>query len=292
MRSSKLEFLAVGHFTHDVTDRGLILGGAAAYSTLAAKKLGLRVGVISAVGGDFLHYDKLEDIALHLVNNAHNANSNADSRTTTFHNVYENGVRRQTLRSVSDPILPQHIPSEWLDSQIVYLCPVADEVHPDVVHKFPNSLIGISPQGWMRQWDAAGHVSPRKWKDAPKVLPNIEAVIMSEEDITPFPEIVDEYREMAKVVILTRGHRGSTLFHKGQTTDFPAYQTKVMDPTGAGDVFAVAFLSELRRSGDLRKASIFANCTASFVVEKKGTNGIPDLKSVQERMESYGAALA
>ena len=37
---------------------------------------------------------------------------------------------------------------------------------------------------------------------------------------------------------------------------------------------------------DIHEAAAFANCTASFVVEKEGTEGIPDLDRVRSRMMS------
>jgi sugar/nucleoside kinase (ribokinase family) len=280
--ASSIQFVAIGHLVHDVAECGLILGGAAAYSSIAARRLGLNAGVVSAVGEDFCHYEKLDGISLALVD--------CDSSgylTTTFANIYdERGMRRQILKSVSLPIRPEYIPSEWLDAEIIYLCPVAAEVDPSIAYMFPNSLIGVSPQGWMRQWDADGQVSPRKWKDAPNVLPHVDVLVMSEEDISPFPEVVHEYVDLAEIMVLTRGERGSTLFHDGQVIDFPAFSTYTVDPTGAGDVFAVAFLTEFHRTGDLYKASVFANCTASFVVEKQGTEGIPDLDRVRSRMMS------
>jgi len=109
---------------------------------------------------------------------------------------------------------------------------------------------------------------------------------MSEEDISPFPNIIEEYANMVKMLILTRGEKGSTLFYDGKVIDFPAFKVKVIDPTGAGDVFATAFLIKLKETQDPAFASVFANCVASFVVEKRGTEGIPDLKQVQLRLES------
>jgi len=277
------QFVAIGHFTHDVTERGLILGGAASYSTISARGLGLRCGVVSAVGQDFLHYDRFDGIPLALAG-ATRQGVPAGQFTTTFTNIYENGVRRQILKSVSAPIRPEHIPSEWLSADIVYLCPVADEVDPAIASMFPDSLIGVSPQGWMRQWDDKGRVSARKWKDAANVLPLVDVLVMSEEDITPFPEVADEYREMTKIMILTKGEKGSTLFHNGQIMNTPAFPTNTVDPTGAGDVFAAAFLNEYHRTRDLNQASIFANCAASFVVEKRGTESIPDLDRIRSRL--------
>lgn len=274
-----IQFLSIGHFTHDVAENGLILGGSASYSSITANRLGLRAGVVSSVGSDFLYYEKFHGISLALVR------SN-NGLTTTFQNIYEDGVRRQIIKSVSASIGSEHVPEEWLCVDIVYLCPVANEIDPAIVHKFPDSIIGASPQGWMRQWDDNGRVSPRKWKDAKDILPYIDVIIMSEEDISPFPEVVREYVDLVDALVLTRGDKGSTLFHKGRVTDFPAFKTNVVDPTGAGDVFATALLIRFHQTHDLYSASVFANCTASFVVEQQGIKGIPDLDHVYSRMKS------
>ncbi len=278
-------FISIGHFTHDVTEHGLILGGATAYSSIAARELGLCAGVISSVGEGFLHFGRFDGIPVALIEAIDGVPAKG-SLTTTFSNIYEDCIRRQIVKNVSTQIRPEHIPSEWLDAEIIYLCPVANEIHPDVVHLFPNSLIGASPQGWMRRWDAEGQVSQCKWEDALKVLPHVDVVVMSEEDVAPFPEIVGEYAELADIVILTKGERGSTLFRDGQRFDSPAFAVDTFDPTGAGDVFATAFLSSFYQTRDIHEASVFANCAASFVVEKEGTEGIPNLASVRSRLMS------
>jgi 1D-myo-inositol 3-kinase len=284
VKTRKIQFLSVGHLTHDVVGSELILGGAAAYSSATANKLGLLTGVVSAVGKDFLHYDRFRDTQLII---AKQPDGELSTKTTTFENIYENGIRRQLIKGVSTTIQPEHIPDEWCDTSIVYLCPVANEIEPSVVHRFRNSIIGASPQGWMRRWDTEGQVYAKKWDDAPKILPYINALIMSEEDILPFPEVAAEYANLVEIMIITTGEKGSTLYHKGKKRDFPAYKTNVLDPTGAGDVFATAFLVKLQQTKDPHEASIFANCTASFIVEKRGTEGIPDLNQVESRLKNY-----
>ena len=280
----KIQFLSIGHFTHDVVGDELILGGAAAYSSATAKKLEHKTGVISAVGKDFIHYDKLQDITLII---AREPDGQLSKNTTTFQNIYENGVRRQLIKGVSATICPEHVPDKLCDISIVYLCPVANEIKPSVVQRFNNSIIGASPQGWMREWNSKGQVFPRKWDDAPRVLPYIDVLIMSEEDFSSFPEVLEEYAKLVDIMVITKGEKGSTLYHDGKVKDFPAFRTNVVDPTGAGDVFATAFLIKLQQTQDPYEASIFANCTASFVVEKRGTEGIPSLSQIQLRLKEY-----
>jgi hypothetical protein len=45
-----VDYLVIGHVAHDLTPSGPRLGGTAAYSTLTARALGLRVGVVTASG--------------------------------------------------------------------------------------------------------------------------------------------------------------------------------------------------------------------------------------------------
>ena len=77
-----IQFVAIGHFTHDVVGSELILGGAASYSSIAASGLGLRTGVISAVGADFLHYERFNGISLAFVDSGA-----MDNLTTTLQNT-------------------------------------------------------------------------------------------------------------------------------------------------------------------------------------------------------------
>ena len=72
------------------------------------------------------------------------------------------------------------------------------------------------------------------------------------------------------MVILTRGEEGSVLFWKGKKISFPTFRIEEKDPTGAGDVFAAAFLVQYYKTKDPIDSSRFANCVASFAVEQNG----------------------
>ncbi|MBV9020383.1 MAG: carbohydrate kinase family protein, partial [Ktedonobacteraceae bacterium] len=70
----------------------------------------------------------------------------------------------------------------------------------------------------------------------------------------------------------------------GTAQRFPAYTSHEIDPTGAGDVFATAFLIHLYWHRDAEQAMNFANCVASFSIEQQGIQGIPTLEMVQARL--------
>ncbi|MEJ1993383.1 MAG: PfkB family carbohydrate kinase, partial [Maritimibacter sp.] len=68
----------------------------------------------------------------------------------------------------------------------------------------------------------------------------------------------------------------------------PAVPTKVVDATGAGDLFAGAFLWGLSEGYDLETCGIMGNIAASEVISHLGARVESDLK---ERFKSFGLAL-
>ncbi len=273
------DFLVIGHATRDLLPEGWTIGGTVSYASITARNLGKRAAVVTCAGDDLLLEEFLRGIA---VLRAHN------SATTTFQNIYSGSARIQFIREVAPKITPSHIPLPWRRTPIVLIGPVAMEVEEDLIGLFPQSLIGVTPQGWMRSWDDSGAVRYRVWEEAPRILPRIRALILSEEDVRGDLKIVEEYASLVEILVLTQAERGATLYWKGGKEHFPARPARLVDPTGAGDVFAAAFLIRLYETGDPRRAVSFANVVASFSVEAPGTGGIPDRRTVEEWMARNG----
>ena len=70
-------------------------------------------------------------------------------------------------------------------------------------------------------------------------------------------------------------------------TKIPPRKANEVDPTGAGDIFATAFLLRLQETGDPVQSARFANITASFGVEHLGVAGIPSREKVLEYMAQH-----
>jgi sugar/nucleoside kinase (ribokinase family) len=137
----------------------------------------------------------------------------------------------------------------------------------------------------MRGWDEAGVVQPVDWADADKVLARADAVIISEDDVAD-ASVIAEWAARARMLVVTLGERGCDVYKQGEAPfHSAAFQSaNEVDPTGAGDVFAAAFLWHLHQSGgDWQTAADWANCVASFVVEKRGVAGVPKLADVEKR---------
>jgi sugar/nucleoside kinase (ribokinase family) len=205
--------------------------------------------------------------------------------TTRFVNTYEGARRVQHIEARAEPLSADDLLPGWRQAPIVHLAPIADELQPEVVNAFPNALVGVTPQGWMRAWDESGLIRPAPWACAETVLARADAVIFSDQDVGE-PDAVQRYAELARLLVVTRGNRGCSVYQAGEWRHIPAFQSKRQsDPTGAGDVFAAAFLVHLRQTGDPHASAEFGNCVASFAVEKRHFAGIPSLEQVEERWE-------
>lgn len=268
-------FVIVGHVTLDVVGNDFVVGGTATYAGLMAHNLGEAVGVVTSAPIDFDFERALPGIQV----------QNSPSRnTTTFENSYIDGRRVQYIRAVADPLDGSAIPVGWRGAQTALLAPLANEVGPNVESTFAGTFRAATPQGWLRRWGNDGLVRLEGWDGLLDRLSHLDAVILSEDDVKRDAATIDRLRRSIQRLVVTRGSRGSVLFDKGIAHEFAAFPTIEVDPTGAGDVFAAAFLVEFGRTGDAGHACTFANCAASFAVEAIGANGVPTIEQIRDRL--------
>jgi len=87
-----------------------------------------------------------------------------------------------------------------------------------------------------------------------------------------------------RTVVIKLDKDGAEMFSEGKFIKAPAIAKKVMDPTGAGDNFAGAFMGYLATRGsssfsDYMNAFIAGNVIASFNVESFGSERLIKLSS-------------
>ena len=186
--------------------------------------------------------------------------------TTTFDIRYSGDARLVRLRELASPILGgRDCRMTGEDADVVMLAPVYQEVSTSLAGRFPGALLGIAPQGWLRRTSAEGRVEATDWYDA-EALERADVVVVSEMDLTG-GRIPDRWLDHEGIFVLTRGRRGAVMRYEGRWYDIPAYPAREVDPTGAGDVFAAAFLIRYFESSDAFAAGLFASCAASLQVE-------------------------
>ena len=170
-------------------------------------------------------------------------------------------------------------------SRVALLAPVFHDVPSSLAGRFPGSLLGVAPQGWLRRTSSKGLVKPADWYDA-QVLSRAEVVILSELDVTG-GRIPARWLTHSGMFILTKGKSGAVMRCEGRWFNIPAYPAQEADPTGAGDVFAAAFLIRYFETKDAFDAGLFASCAASLKVEGIGAAAIPTRAQIQRRLRRH-----
>lgn len=276
--AQEIDYLLIGHVCQDVSPEGLRLGGTASFSALTAHALGLRVGVLTSASPDLEPLlAPLQAISLIAI---------PSEQSTIFKNTYTPEGRVQMLLGRAQELHWYDLPSPWRSPGIVHLAPVANEVDQRLASRFDGALVGVTPQGWMRQWDRSGQVSFQPWANASQVLAHTRALVLSIEDIEADDDLVHYLARQVDVFVVTRGREGCMLYVQGQPSHVPAPRVEVVDPTGAGDVFAAAFFAHLKATGDPWVSARFATVLASDSVTRSGLESIPTTETIQAALNS------
>jgi sugar/nucleoside kinase (ribokinase family) len=270
-RLEPVDYLVIGHIAQDVTPTGLKIGGTAAYSALTAKALGLRVGVVTACTPD-LDLSEMDGIAISALES---------DRNTTFENIYTPDGRIQYLHHQASTLNISHVPETWRHAPIVHLAPIAQEIDPNLAKSFPDSLVGLTPQGWLRSWDKTGRVSPSEWPEASYVLEKSTAAIISIEDVQSKENRVDEILSSIRILAVTEAAQGSRVYWNGDLRRYRPPAVYEVDATGSGDIYAAAFFFRLWTTRDPWEAGRFATNLASYSVTRRGLEGIPTFDEIQ-----------
>jgi sugar/nucleoside kinase (ribokinase family) len=266
-----VDYLIIGNLSCDLTRDGPRLGGTAAYAALTGHALGLRVGVVTAWGGE-VSLDILDGIKVQSI---------PAQRSTSFENLYTSEGRVQYIHHSAPDILPLNIPEAWLHTPIVHIGPIAGEGKSLVNGNFRSSLVGLTPQGWLRKWDSTGRIAPGEWPEASDMLAKAGAVVLSIEDVGGNEDRIESMAIECRVLAITEGPAGARLYWNGDLRRFRAPLLEEVDGTGAGDIFAAAFFWRLYVTRDPWEAARFATHLASFSVRRKGLDGIPSREEIQ-----------
>ena len=272
--STHLDISVIGHVTKDLTNSHISVGGAAYYTGITTIRLGAKTGLLTRCNPELSK--KVNRNFAYYMNLGSNVN-------TSFENTYINGKRSQVLRSLANHIQVIDIPKEILDSSVVVLTPVAQDIDPKLVLSFPDSMLAISLQGWLRTWDTSGRVARLEWDDN-IAIDRAKFLFVSVDDLLN-GLLPRSWLQSDKIVILTEGVKGALLFVKGVWYRIPAFSAQEKDPTGAGDVFVGAYLVRYLEIEDPIKAALFASCAASFKAEGIGERGIPTREKIEARLE-------
>lgn len=268
--------VVLGHVTLDLIRRAADatvirrLGGAASFCARVAERQGETVGVVTAAPADL-------DVLAELEGHAHiEVALRACAQATTFSLDYSVSPRALRLLAKADELQPSMLPAAWASAKTAFIGPVANECTPALAHALPHAFVGVGLQGVMREVAHDGAIRPAwphawlaDWPPAAKVA------VLSDEDHPEAAAVAKAVASKGAVVALTHGSRGATLFLPtptgvDSTLSVPARPAVEVDPTGAGDTFAIVLTLGLAAGKPVSAAAQSAAEAAARVVEGVG----------------------
>ena len=295
-----LDIAVVGHFAIDQVDRdgNLLppsLGGTVTFSSLAAARLGAKVGIVSKVGPDFR-----DDHLLVFARSGIDISGVKKVRapTTKYKLHYVGEERELTLLSRCDPIRPVDVGQLRKNIKAIHLGPIAGEIPLETIKEVAGweNVVLLDLQGVIRKFSKKGRVSIERSQQLPEIIDNVTIVksaLREGEMVTNASGcegVAKSFLDMGcKIAIVTLGGEGSYVSTShGESVSIPAIKPrKVMDFTGAGDAYAGSFLVEYMRTKDIRRSGIIASSAVSFKVEGHSTSGFASREEVEERAKKY-----
>lgn len=299
MAACNSEIAVVGHFSVDTiilptrSKPFTVLGGAATYTSFAAKTLGASVSVISKVGEHFpeayfwwLNEENINTACVTKV---------ANEPTTCFELTYGKDLADRTLKlkSKGPQILLSDVPSDF-HAKAIHIAPIANELNYEVVKHLKKccDIISLDPQGLLRSFDAEGNVFDNQMVDHQifsliNIYKSSQSEIFSltgESELKPAIKAIHDIG--VETVIVTMGAKGSILSVEGAQYHIGACPSQVVvDPTGAGDVFIGGFLTEYINQKESLWCAYVGAAAASFVVEGIGPTFFGKKEQIYQRAQ-------
>jgi len=298
MNSSDNSVLIVGSLALDSveTPSGRVdnaLGGAATYAATATS-LFAPVRLVGVVGEDFPaeHLDFLRGRNIDLGG----LQIVSGGKTFRWKGDYladlNQAQTHDTALGVFEHFQPQ-LPAEYVHTPRVFLANIHPELQLQTLDAVENPQLVVCDT--MNLWINLARESVFK------VLSRADVAVMNDGEARLLLEeenLIRAGRELLRrgprVVIIKKGEHGALMFSGDDifsASSFPVEE--VVDPTGAGDSFAGAFIGYLAQSGDdslpaMRRAVVYGACVASATVSDFSLGALAklDREEVERRFQS------
>lgn len=168
------------------------------------------------------------------------------------------------------------VPKNFRDVHHVHICPFDFVSQSQMVNLFKGGstqTVSLDP--------APSYMKPRFWRDLRVVLQGVTIFHPSEEEMRSlFWGETNDLWEMAQkisehgpqIVVIKRGALGQLVYDVAgnHRYEVPAYQSRIADPTGAGDAFCGGFLAGFQKTNDPLMATLHGSVSASLKLEGSG----------------------
>jgi sugar/nucleoside kinase (ribokinase family) len=270
------KLLIVGTVAYDTIEtpygkRERVMGGSGVYASLSARLFG-EVSLFSTIGEDYIEEDllKLKNSGIDI----DNIKKIEGEKSFFWEGSYKYDLNNaETIKTELNCLLKfeTKVPEAVKDSNFLFLANIDPDFQKEIVLQMKN--LKFSALDTMNYW-----IETKREKIF-DLFKHIDLVFLNEWELklltgenNTFLAAEKLLNSNLKNLVVKRGEYGSILFSKDKIFIIPAYPLrKVVDPTGAGDSFAGAFMGFLKKKREIsfekmKEALIFATVSASFAV--------------------------
>jgi sugar/nucleoside kinase (ribokinase family) len=270
-----------------------VLGGAATYGSVAAS-LFSPVHLVGVVGEDFPaeHIEFLKgrgvDLAgLQIVQGGDTFRWKGD-----YNEDLNQAVTHETHLGVFEHFQPS-LPEHYRDARYVFLANINPELQLRTLKQVKQPKLVLCDT--MNLWINIAR------EQVLEVFRNVDIAVLNDGEarmLTELDNLIQAGRALLELgpraIIIKKGEHGALMFSEEGLFAAPSYPIdEVVDPTGAGDSFAGAFIGYLAKTGDLslpnlRRAIVHGSVVASTTVQDFSLASLKAL-TVEQIQERYNA---
>ena len=307
------DIVLIGHIVKEMIqfpDRtiGPVLGSPVAYGSVAAGRLGERVGIVTTIGED------MPDALLQPLRDARvdmrGVLVKAGRRTTESRLIYEESGEKEIRYPQKAPAIRfDDIPSAYHGASIFYIATMDHDVPPDTIGRLraldATLAIDLGGYGGAHSRAHPGQAERKNPTRLRELVSCFDIVRASVEDCGHLlgeaavasaageEETVRRFVDWgARVGLLTLGERGCVVATADGAARVPAQRGEVIDTTGAGDAFSTVFLSGYLHTGDVEWAARLGAAAVIHIIERTGgvhAARMPTREEVERKMLVSGS---
>lgn len=187
----------------------------------------------------------------------------------------QNEQNSRARANIDSPRLSE-IPTEYYTAKAVHLAPLDLLTHQQLATAFRQrgaTYVTIDP--------GTGYMNANYLNDLRSLLQGITAFLPSEDEVRAlFWGRTNDLWEMAEtlasfgcdIIAIKCGGRGQVVYDRisNKKWEIPAYPSRYVDPTGAGDAYCGGFLAGYAATLDPLQAALQGNISSSFAIEGSG----------------------
>jgi sugar/nucleoside kinase (ribokinase family) len=244
------------------------VGGPPSYAGLVCARFGLDVTALTKIGTDFpdeqVVWLSRNGLQLRAIDRS------KTKKTTRFKLVVKGDERSLYLLERCEDIALDQVSDGHYNAALV--SPLANEIPQAVFDEVRRrcDFCFLDPQGYVRTFDESGKVSVRPWNEE-RVLGNVDALKMDMaecEAITGKNNYAEAFAKLSakkiRKAVITSGGNPAFVLDGTRIMKVEVPAAKVVDSTGAGDIFAGSLVTCFLRSRDFLWSCCFGIAASSL----------------------------